>query len=115
MTEENPNTKLKELLLQQDRGYMDFKFKDNEKAHEIINDIITKLIERTSDIEKYIKESVETRLDNIEKFVTTELIGPSSLQYKPPGNDDYVGLGGNLDLIYERLNKIENHLFDQGK
>ncbi|UYA57613.1 spike glycoprotein [Synechococcus phage S-CREM1] len=115
MIEENPNTKLRELLQTQDRGYMEFKFKDNEKAHEIINDIITKLIERVNHIETYIQESVEKRLENIEKFVTTELIGPSSLQYKPPGNDDYIGLGGNLDLIYERLNNLEKQIFDQGK
>lgn len=106
MTEENPNTKLKELLSKQSTNYNEFKFQDNEKAHEIINGFIKKLVERVERDE----EVIAKRLENLETFVTTELIGPRSLEYKPPGYDDYIGLSATLTLIFDKLNRIEEHL-----
>jgi hypothetical protein len=106
MTEVNPNTKLKELLLRQSNIVTEAKFKDNEKAHEILNDFLTKLSAR---IEKD-EEITAKRLNNLEVFVTTELLGPKSLEYKPPGHEEYLGLGQTLNLIFEKLNRIEASL-----
>lgn len=106
MTEENPNTKLKELLAKQSPNYTEFKFKDNEKAHEILNQFLKKLGER---IEKD-EEITAKRLSNLEVFVTTELVGPQSLQYKPPGFPEYIGLSATFDLIFDKLNRIEKTL-----
>jgi hypothetical protein len=107
---------LKDILIKnQTNDFLNFKFADNEKAHEVLNEILKKLISRIESVEKYIQENVNVRLDNIERFVTTELIGPKSLEYKPSGAEEYLGLGKNLDLIYERLNKLEDVTFDNGK
>jgi anaerobic ribonucleoside-triphosphate reductase len=106
MTEVNPNTKLKELLFKQTNIATEAKFKDNEKAHEILNDFLKKLSDR---IEKD-EEITAKRLNNLEVFVTTELVGPKSLEYKPPGYEEYLGLGQTLNLIFEKLNRIEASL-----
>lgn len=106
MTEMNPNTRLRELLSKQSDSITDFKFKDNEKAHEILNNFLKNLADR---IEKD-EEITAKRLGNLEVFVTTELVGPKSLEYKPPGYDEYLGLGQTLNLIFEKLNRIEDSL-----
>ena len=106
MTEMNPNTRLRELLSTQSDNIVDLKFKDNEKAHEILNDFLKKLSERVEKDE----EITAKRLNNLEVFVTTELVGPKSLEYKPPGYDEYLGLGQTLNLIFEKLNRIEDSL-----
>lgn len=111
----NPNTTLRELLQKNSSQIVDFKFADNEQAHTIINEIIKKLIDRISAIEKIVGENLAPRLENLEQFATTQLLGPSSLQYKPPGQDEYVGLGGNLDILYDRLNKLEDVIYGDGK
>jgi hypothetical protein len=102
---ENPNTKLRELLEKQSNG-MDFKFKDNEKAHEILNKFLTDLTKRIEADE----EITAKRLSNLEVFVTTELVGPQSLQYKPPGCPEYLNLATTFDLIFDKLNRIEKKL-----
>jgi hypothetical protein len=106
MTEVNPNTKLKELLLRQSNIVTEAMFKDNEKAHEILNEFLKNLSDR---IEKD-EEVIAKRLNNLEVFVTTELVGPKSLEYKPPGHDEYLSLGETFNLIFEKLNRIEASL-----
>ena len=64
----------------------EFKFKDNEQAHAILNDYLRKLSDRVLESEK----NISIRLENIEKFLATEVIGPRSLQYKPPEYEEYV-------------------------
>lgn len=102
----NPNTRLRELLSKQSDTTTDLRFKDNEKAHEILNDFLKKLSDRVEKDE----EITAKRLSNLEVFVTTELVGPKSLEYKPPGYDEYLGLGQTLNLIFEKLNRIEDSL-----
>ena len=84
----------------------EFKFKDNEQAHAILNDYLRKLSDRVLESEK----NISIRLENIEKFLDTEVIGPRSLQYKPPEYEEYVGLGPTFDLLFKKLNTIENKL-----
>lgn len=108
MNEMNPNTELKRLLLANNslNSVTEFKFKDNEQAHAILNDFLKKLSDRLLENEK----NIALRLENIEKFLATEVIGPRSLQYKPPEYEEYVGLGPTFDLLFEKLNTIENTL-----
>ena len=107
MTEMNPNTELKRLLVANNiNPVTEFKFKDNEQAHAILNDYLRKLSDRVLESEK----NISIRLENIEKFLATEVIGPRSLQYKPPEYEEYVGLGPTFDLLFEKLNTIENKL-----
>ena len=107
MTEMNPNTELKRLLVANNMNPVtEFKFKDNEQAHAILNDYLRKLSDRVLESEK----NISIRLENIEKFLATEVIGPRSLQYKPPEYEEYVGLGPTFDLLFEKLNTIENKL-----
>lgn len=110
------NTELAQLLRNNNTSeYINFKLNDNEQAHQIINDIIRKLIERISKLEEAISQNIAPRLDNLEKFATSELIGPQSLQYKPQGKKDYLTLGENLDLLYDRLNRLEDVIYSDGK
>jgi hypothetical protein len=66
--------------------------KDNEVAHEAINQCLTTILDRLKNLEEY------------------TLILPGKIQYKPPGIDTYLSLKENLDLIYERLIKLENNV-----
>jgi hypothetical protein len=103
-------TSLSKLLFLQNT---EMRFKDNEIAHEIINDIIKKLIERISTLESQLTEytkNVDSRLGGLETFATTELVGKNSLQYCPPGTEEYLSLGQTLTDLYSRLNKIENQV-----
>ena len=103
----NPNTELKRLLVANNMNPVtEFKFKDNEQAHAILNDYLRKLSDRVLESEK----NISIRLENIEKFLATEVIGPRSLQYKPPEYEEYVGLGPTFDLLFKKLNTIENKL-----
>jgi hypothetical protein len=98
MTEMNPNTELKRLLVANNMNPVtEFKFKDNEQAHAILNDYLRKLSDRVLESEK----NISIRLENI---------GPRSLQYKPPEYEEYVGLGPTFDLLFKKLNTIENKL-----
>jgi hypothetical protein len=107
MTEMNPNTELKRLLVANNMNPVtEFKFKDNEQAHAILNDYLRKLSDRVLESEK----NISIRLENIEKFLATEVIGPRSLQYKPPEHEEYIGLGPTFDLLFKKLNTIENKL-----
>lgn len=63
--------------------------KDNEIAHEVLNDICKALIDR---------------ITKLEEFVTTQITSPSNIRYRPEGQEEYLTLKENLDLIYQRLN-----------
>jgi len=67
-------------------------FKDNANAHEILNEIIVKLGKRMQSIEEAMQE----------------LPTPDKTYYKPKNAEDYLTLCENLDVIYERLERIEN-------
>lgn len=43
------------------------------------------------------------------------IITKESLQYKPPGQSKYVYLSDVLDSLHERLNRLEDAIFDHGK
>lgn len=91
----------------------EFRLKDNEIAHEVINDIIKKLIERLNKLESELmnqSRDIADRFNRLEGFATTELIGKNSLQYRPPEQDEYLSLGQTLNDVYERLNKIETQM-----
>lgn len=66
--------------------------KDNEIAHEVLNEICKTLIKRVEDLEKY---------------VTTQITSPTNIRYRPDGQEDYFTLKENLDFIYQRLNNLE--------
>lgn len=66
--------------------------KDNEIAHNVLNEICKSLLKRIEDIETY---------------VTTQITSPSNIRYRPEGEEDYLSLKENLDLIYQRLNSIK--------
>lgn len=63
--------------------------KDNEIAHNVLNEICKELIQR---------------LNTLEEYATTQL---SKIRYRPEGQEEYLSLKQNLDLIYERLNNLE--------
>jgi len=67
-------------------------FKDNANAHEILNEIIVKLGKRLQSMEEAVQE----------------LPTPDKTYYKPKNTEDYLTLCENLDVIYERLERIEN-------
>lgn len=66
--------------------------KDNEIAHTAINEICKALIDR---------------LEKLETYVTTEITHPGNIRYRPEETEDYLTLKENLDLIYKRLNNLE--------
>lgn len=66
--------------------------KDNEIAHNALNEICKALLKR---------------IENLEEYTTTQITSPSNLRYRPEGLDDYLTLKENLDLIYERLNNSD--------
>lgn len=47
------------------------------------------------------------RLEAVEKHVS-EMPTPDKTYYKPKGEEDYLNIKGNYDLIYKRLEKLEN-------
>lgn len=102
-------TSLSKLLAE---NSAEVRFADNQLAHDVINDIIKRLIERINTLEVELvkqQEELNARFERIEKFATTELIGPQSLQYRPQGTEEYLTLGKTLDDLYSRLNNLENH------
>lgn len=100
-------TSLSKLLAEQSS---EVKFEDNQLAHNIINDIIKKLIERINQLEVELvkqQEAIHERFERIETFATTELVGAKSLQYRPAGSEEYLSLGQTLDDLYSRINTKE--------
>lgn len=90
----------------------EFRLKDNEIAHEVINELIKGLIERLNKLEYELvtqAKDIHERFERLEKFVTTELVSRSGLQYRPPDKTEYISLGETLTDLYDRLNRIENN------
>ena len=49
------------------------------------------------------------RLEEVEKYVSEmPLHVHDKLLYKPTNHSDYLNIKGNFDLIYKRLDKLEN-------
>ena len=71
----------------------DPRFKDNEIAHEVVNNCLKAIGSRIGDIEKYV-EALPTTFTNL-------------ILYRPHADEKYLNYKENLDLIYERLNSIE--------
>lgn len=88
-------TELTKLLRQgqsASEGDLMYVAKDNEIAHTVLNEICKGLMKR---------------IDKLEEYVTTQITSPSNIRYRPEGEEDYLTLKENLDLIYKRLNSIE--------
>ena len=66
--------------------------KDNANAHDILNELLVKLGKRLQSLE----ETVQV------------MPTPDKTYYRPPGNEDYFTLCENLDLIYARIERLEN-------
>ena len=66
--------------------------KDNADSHEMLNDLLVKIGKRLQSLEETVQE----------------MPTPDKTYYKPPGNEDYFTLCENLDLIYARLERLEN-------
>lgn len=43
------------------------------------------------------------------------IVTKESLQYKPPGRNKHIYLADALDEVFNRLNKLEDIIFDSGK
>lgn len=72
----------------------DPRFADNDQAHEILNRCILSIAEKIKEIEEY--------LINVPT--------PDKVYYKPPGEEEYLNLKENFDLIYSKLDKLEARL-----
>ena len=71
----------------------DPRFKDNEIAHEVVNKCLETIGARLTHIEEYVQALPQT---------FTNLI-----LYRPHDDEKYLNYKENLDLIYERLNSLE--------
>lgn len=101
-----------ELVRLINKNNTQFRLKDNEIAHDIINELIKKLIERLNNLEKELitqQKEIEERFNRLEQFVTQELVSKNGLQYRPPNRKEYISLGATLTDLYERLNSLENN------
>lgn len=78
---------------------LEFIGQDNQIAHNVINEILKSVIEKITNL--------ESRLENLEKHVTTEITSPANIRYRPDGLEEHLSLKENLDLIYERLNNLK--------
>jgi len=52
-------------------------------------------------------KNLATRSQTVEQFLQK---GPDMIQYKPPGEEKHLNLTELFDLLFERLNKIEEDL-----
>lgn len=73
-------------------------FDDNAKAHETLNEFLTKVDEAIM--------ALHERISAIEQHLS-EFPTPDKVYYKPNGQEDYLNMKANYDLIYERLDKLE--------
>lgn len=72
----------------------DQRFAENEAAHNIINEILTSLIQRINELEKSVQ--------NI------PVIDKDSIQYKIKETGEYHNLAETFDILFDKLNRIEN-------
>tara|TARA_R100000005_G_C4987531_1_gene195504 strand:+ start:157 stop:393 length:237 start_codon:yes stop_codon:yes gene_type:complete len=62
------------------------------KNNEMINEVLLKLGERLEHLEKYVQA----------------LPTPDKTMYRPPNHEDYLNIKENYDLIYKRIEALEN-------
>ena len=62
------------------------------KNNEMINGVLMKIGERLEHLEKYVQA----------------LPTPDKTMYRPPNHEDYLNIKGNYDLIYKRIEALEN-------
>lgn len=88
-------TELSRLIQKSQSATMgDYMFlaKDNEIAHNVLNEIC---------------KALHTRIEKLEEYITTQITHPGNIRYRPEGNEEYLSLKENLDFIYQRLNNLE--------
>jgi hypothetical protein len=61
-------------------------------------------------------QDIKTGLEDLRLVVgNIPIITKESLQYKPPGESQHVLLAEVLDSLHNRLNRLEELIFDSGK
>lgn len=92
--EDNP------ILKEIDDNFVGIKelFDDNAKSHEILNECLLSLNERINKIENILQAAVEA---------INEMEAVNRVAYKPIDQENYLSIKENLDLIYEKLSKLE--------
>lgn len=91
MTPEEESIILKEI---------DERFVDIGEALKTVNECILTLNERLTTCESTLSAIVEAH---------NHLQTVDRVTYRPPGSEEYMTVKDNLDLIYDRLEKLENH------
>ena len=62
------------------------------KNNEMINEVLMKIGERLEHLEKYVQA----------------LPTPDKTMYRPPNHEEYLNIKENYDLLYRRLEALEN-------
>tara|TARA_B100002019_G_C21271331_1_gene602541 strand:- start:3629 stop:3862 length:234 start_codon:yes stop_codon:yes gene_type:complete len=70
----------------------DERWEEIVENNKMINEILVKLVERVEHIEKYV-QTMPT---------------PDKVMYRPPNHEDYLNIKENYDLLYKRLEALEN-------
>jgi uncharacterized coiled-coil DUF342 family protein len=78
---------------------IDDRFINIGEALKTINECILTLDKRLKDVEKIVSAIAEAH---------NHLQTVDRVTYRPPGGHDYMSVKDNLDLIYERLEKLES-------
>ena len=65
---------------------------DNAEAHQIINECLLSLAERLKKLEEYV----------------INIPTPDKILYKPSGEEEYLNLKENYDLIYKSIEELKN-------
>lgn len=69
---------------------------DNAEAHQIINECLVSLAERLKKLEEYV----------------VHIPTPDKILYKPKGEEEYLSLKENYDLIYKSIEELRNGMQD---
>lgn len=79
---------------------IDIRFKDVEQAFTTVNECLVVVSQKLSELQTAHNEIVEacSKLQTVDKVL-----------YQPVGDYDYLTMKQNLDLIYERLGKLEGN------
>jgi hypothetical protein len=70
----------------------DDKWEEIVKNNILINEVLEKLGERLEHLEKYVQA----------------LPTPDKTLYRPPNHEEYLNIKSNYDLIYKRIEALEN-------
>jgi len=68
------------------------RWEDNAEAHEIINECLVSLAERLKKLEEYV----------------INIPTPDKILYKPSGEEEYLNLKENYDLIYKSIKELQD-------